>query len=145
MGRPRVPLRDRLLKQITADPDSDCWLWTGYVDPAGYASIRVGGGGSAELTVQRAAYQLFVGPIPEGLTIDHLCRVRHCANPEHLEAVTMRENTLRGDTLPARNAAKTHCLRGHPFDEANTGFQPGGRYCLTCKREGWGRRQSDGD
>src|SRR5689334_2349727 len=82
----------------------------------------------------RLSYEMFVGPIPEGLTIDHLCRNRLCVNPAHLEAVTMRENTLRGTSMVARNAAATHCIRGHEFTAES--LRPNGRrQCLMCKRE----------
>jgi hypothetical protein len=78
----------------------------------------------------RAAYEEAYGPIPDGLVIDHLCRVRWCCNPEHLEAVTNRENILRGESPPARNARKERCDRGHELT-----FQAGGkRYCATCRR-----------
>ncbi len=83
----------------------------------------------------RAAYELYVGPIPEGLTIDHLCRNTLCVNPAHLEAVTMRENILRGTGPSAQAARKTHCLRGHPFDDGNTLFRATGkRVCRACQR-----------
>ncbi|KAB2977369.1 HNH endonuclease [Streptomyces sp. SS1-1] len=82
----------------------------------------------------RVAYQEIVGPIPEGLQLDHLCRVRHCVNPAHLEPVTSRENTLRGENLVAINAAKTHCKRGHLFDAANTYRWRNSRICRECRR-----------
>lgn len=68
----------------------------------------------------RVAFELWVGEIPPGLVLDHTCRVRHCVAPEHLEAVTQVENVLRSRGLPAIHAAKTHCHRGHAFDEQNT-------------------------
>lgn len=114
-----------------------CWEWTGAHDPEGYghASMRwlAGAGGYTH----RAAYILAVGPIPAGLTIDHLCRNRGCVNPSHLEAVTTRENTLRSPiTLAAINLAKTRCAHGHLFDEANTSRDHRGhRRCRTCNRE----------
>ncbi len=79
-------------------------------------------------------YEWFTGPIPAGMEIDHLCRNRACAAPAHLEAVTHHENLLRDETLTAANAAKTHCKRGHLFDEANTMVYRGSRFCLTCRR-----------
>jgi hypothetical protein len=84
----------------------------------------------------RYAYEISVGPIPEGLTIDHLCRVRACVNPAHLEAVTQWENTMRApETLGAINAAKTECLRGHPFSDENTYYsRDGRRHCRECAR-----------
>jgi len=81
------------------------------------------------------AYELECGPIPDGLVLDHLCRVRACVRPGHLEAVTQRVNLLRGRTIQAANAAKTHCLRGHRFDSENTYVTSlGQRRCITCKR-----------
>jgi hypothetical protein len=81
----------------------------------------------------RASYELVRGPVPAGLQLDHLCRNPPCVNPAHLEPVTSRENTMRGDTIPARNAAKTHCQRGHPYEGDNLYVTPqGGRQCREC-------------
>jgi hypothetical protein len=83
----------------------------------------------------RFAYELFVDEIPDGLTLDHLCRNPRCVNPGHLEPVTQRENTLRGISPVAVNAAKTHCKHGHLLDEANTYMtNAGSRQCRTCNR-----------
>lgn len=110
-------------------PRWQCWIWAGRLDPQGY------GRHSWDLA-HRVAYERFMGPIPDGLTLDHLCRTPACVNPWHLEPVTLRENLLRGDTFQARNAAKTHCKRGHPFDEENTYITPAGwRSCRSCRRE----------
>lgn len=81
----------------------------------------------------RLAYEGLVGPIPEGLQIDHLCRVRNCVNPEHLEPVTSRENTMRGDNWSAKYAKMTTCAKGHSFDAVT---KDGKRKCKTCRR-GW--------
>jgi hypothetical protein len=99
------------------DKTETCWLWTGHLNHEGYGLARVGGvnGGT-----HRHAWRMLRGPIPPGLTIDHLCRVRRCVNPDHMELVSMRENTLRGVGPSARNAVKTECAHGHPFDEENT-------------------------
>jgi hypothetical protein len=84
----------------------------------------------------RVAYVLSVGPIPKGLTIDHLCRNRGCVNPTHLEAVTQRENTLRSPiALAALNAAKTHCPKGHPYSGANVELRGRSRGCRSCHQE----------
>ena len=102
---------------------------------SGYGRIQKGVG--VTLLAHRVAYELEVGPIPKGLTIDHLCRTHGCVRPSHLEPVTPRENVLRGQTIPAKNANKTHCLRGHEFTPENTyRFGPDKRYrsCIECGR-----------
>ncbi|SHJ58333.1 Helix-turn-helix [Nocardiopsis flavescens] len=131
----RVALPDRFWAKVdkTSSP-SGCWLWTAGTDWWGYAEFSVNGQSRG---AHRVAYAALVGPIPDGLTIDHLCRVRHCVNPGHLEPVSIRENTLRGNTITAANAAKTRCgRRGHPFDEANTRIgSKGERRCRACDNE----------
>lgn len=103
----------------------DCWLYAGYVNPHGYA--RTG-----NTFAHRAMYEAVIGPIPEGLVIDHLCRVRHCINPAHLESVTSRENTQRG-----YKKNKTHCVHGHEYTIENTVTDKiGRRNCRECKK-GW--------
>jgi hypothetical protein len=92
--------------------------------------------------VHRVVYEALVKPIPVGLVLDHLCRVRHCVNPAHLEPVTQRENVLRGETAPAANKAKTHCVRGHPFSGQNLILRKSGvRECRTCANA---RRRKNG-
>lgn len=114
-----------------------CWLWTGYIKPNGYATFYPGGGRHVDkIYVHRWAYESSKGPIPDGLEIDHLCNVRNCVNPEHLEVVTHRVN------LDRRNANKTHCAHGHLFDEANTYMWRGGRMCRTCRSAAHVRRMS---
>jgi len=123
-------LRRRLLAKIEKLP-SGCWHWTGYVNSHGYGRIGING---RRVMTHRAAYELFVGPIPEGLQIDHLCRLRSCCNPEHLEAVTPQENTLRSDVTKHRDG---FCSRGHERNAANTYYhknRPGGD-CRICKCE----------
>ncbi len=110
--------------------DAGCWVWTAAKDGDGYAHFDWHG--EVELA-HRVAYQVLVGPIPDGLTLDHLCRVRACVNPQHLEPVTNRENLLRGNGFSGVNARKTHCAKGHAYDEANTYHRPsGGRDCRKC-------------
>lgn len=126
-----APLFERLRSRIHVDLNTGCWLICSRNDD--YASLRRNG---REEKAHRVAYELLVGPIPEGFTIDHLCRRKNCVNPNHLEAVTNRENVLRGVGATAHNAAKTECIRGHPFDETNTYFHPRRleRRCRICQR-----------
>lgn len=124
--------RELFQAKIQRDPVTGCWLWTAALQNKGYGRVRIG---DREFLAHRAAYLLYVGPIPEGLTLDHLCRTPRCVNPEHLEPVTQRENNLRGTGASAVNAVKTHCLRGHEFTSENTYVRPGGqRMCRVCRR-----------
>lgn len=137
MAPQRRDPQERFWEKVDRRGDDDCWLWTGAIDN-GYGIFSVEWTAS-NWTAHRYAYTLLVGPIPEGLTLDHLCRVRNCVNPRHLEPVTSGENVLRGESLSAQNARKTHCLRGHPFTEENTyrdiyrGRER--RRCRACARE----------
>lgn len=108
-----------------------CWLWTGALQPDGYPRLKVNG---QSISAHRWAYEYFWGPVPEGMQVDHLCQVRHCVHPLHLEAVTPRVNTLRSNAITAQQARQTHCSRGHPFDEENTVFDKRGhRSCRQCR------------
>lgn len=130
-------LPERVARRLTVS-ESGCWVWGGSHSPSGYgyiSSITGLDGVTRNVRAHRFVYELLVGPIPEGLTIDHLCRVRDCVNPAHLEPVTSRENTLRGNTLPAANAAKTHCPQGHGYTTENTYVTSmGRRMCRSCRR-----------
>jgi hypothetical protein len=133
----RMTLTDRFWSKV--DRSGSCWLWVGKQNNRGYGIFHADG---RSLLAHRVAYELEVGPIPDGLTLDHVrskgCRNRHCVNPDHLEPVTQRENVLRGSGFAALNAAKTHCPRGHQYTPENTYANPhpdGGRICRTCKRE----------
>lgn len=110
--------------------DSGCWEWQGAIDPNGYGRSRRG----SEQYSHRRAYAMAKGPIPSGLTIDHLCRNRACGNPAHLEAVSHRTNILRSPIqVAAVNARKVRCLHGHLFSDGNTRFtKDGARACRTC-------------
>lgn len=108
----------------------DCWLYArGGLNSDGYATLAHKG---KTYLLHRVMYENFVGKIPPGLVVDHLCRVRRCINPSHLEPVTNKENVLRGEGLTALNARRTHCIRGHEFDPTNTRTNKGKRYCRTC-------------
>ena len=114
--------------------DGECLIWTG-AKAKGYGMFGRGRKGTGWIAAHRFTWELLRGPIPKGLELDHLCRNHACVNPDHLEVVTHQENCLRGASPPARNALKTHCVHGHPFDKANTRFKrEGRRQCRTCDR-----------
>jgi hypothetical protein len=134
-------LRHKIEQLVNVD-ESGCWIWQGPKDVShGYGNIFLN---KKKVPIHRLTYELWVGKIPEGLQIDHLCRVRICCNPMHLEPVTIRENTLRGKTLAARHAAKTHCDNEHELAGDNLYIQPGNgqRVCKACKREANRRRNA---
>ncbi len=109
-----------------------CWSWLAAHDDEGYSLAHFR---ERRTRGHRIAYELFVGPIPDGLTIDHLCRNKGCVRPSHLEPATIKENSWRGGCISAVNASKTHCKYGHEFDDANTiTHGPGYRICRACKR-----------
>lgn len=123
----------------------DCFVWQGGKTKRGYGLLAVErGNGGRKAYVHRIAYEHTHGPIPEGLTIDHVkargCVSRACCNAAHLEAVTNRENSLRGDSGPAQNARKTHCPKGHLLVEPNLVLRHGGlrgrRECRVCHLAG---------
>ena len=125
-------IRPRLFKRLSIGGWDACWEWKG-AKSRGHGQV---GYRYKLLQVHRVAYTLWREPIPDGLTIDHLCRNRACANPRHLEVVPMRENVLRGAGPTAGNAYKTHCIRGHEFTPENTYQRPGTHYreCRICKK-----------
>jgi len=116
----------------------NCWIWTGAKYYKGYGHIRVNG---KLIHSHRMSYELFKGEIPMSYVIDHLCRNPSCVNPDHLEAVTNRQNVLRGNSFCANEARQTHCKNGHEFTFANTKRTKLGRNCRTCAKE-WRRRYS---
>jgi hypothetical protein len=131
----------RFITRFTRDA-SGCWTWTGGRSGYRYGGIVVSG---RQVKAHRLSYELHVGPIPAGLTLDHLCRNTLCVNPAHLEPVTHAENVRRGMSPSAICARKTHCIHGHPFSGENLGSisaRGGFRVCLACKRE-WHRVNAD--
>lgn len=128
-------LSERFMEKVSVNETTGCWEWTAYIDPSGYGRFTVDGDHKAQLA-HRVSYELHVGPIANGMTLDHLCRNRACANPSHLEQVTLTENKRRGESVAAINARKTHCKRGHEFTERNTRIsKDGSRACRACGRE----------
>jgi hypothetical protein len=129
--------RDYLIHALESryipEPNSGCWLWTGVITDTGYGDIRFSR--TKRERAHRLSYRLFKGEIPEGMTLDHMCGVRCCVNPDHLVPATLRDNVLRTH----KDAHKTHCLRGHEFTVENTLIVRRGasriRQCRTCNRE----------
>lgn len=134
--RVRGPV-DRFWDKVDVTPG--CWIWQGKPNAQGYGTHTIYH--QERTPAHRFAYELLVGPIPEGLVIDHLCRNPICVNPAHLEPVTNWENVLRGINHVAQNVRKTHCDHGHEFTPENTKVQEDGhRSCRTCMRESNRRR-----
>lgn len=131
------PIENRFHDKYRVDEDTGCWVWIAYRDRSGYGKVNY----RRKMTqAYRVAYILLIGPIPSGKQLDHLCRNRACVNPDHLEVVDARTNTLRGNTMPAKWVARTHCNYGHPFDEQNTRrYGPDNRWreCRTCAKSKW--------
>jgi hypothetical protein len=134
-GDPRLP--ERFWAKVVPEPNTGCWIWTASTDGRGYGHCSDGHGKTVH--AYRLAYETLVGPVPEGLELDHVrargCVGRACVNPAHLEPVTHQENVRRGDGWSGRHARATHCPAGHPYDEANTYVDPRGkRQCRQCQR-----------
>ena len=146
MTAPRRPIEERFWAKV--DKSGECWLWTAGRNTPGYGVISEGGHSGKQLSTHRVAYELEVGPIPNGLTIDHLCHNadltcpggntcphRACVRPDHLEAVLNRINILRGRAPVALQAQKIACPQGHAYDESNTYAWRGHRRCRQCNAE----------
>lgn len=146
-----TPPHERVLAKV--EQIGDCWMFTGATSKGyGRVAIWTGPPGSRFQTTHQAhrvVYEALVGPIPDGLTLDHLCFERRCVNPAHLEPVSLQENVRRGaDRNPTviANRSKTHCPKGHPYSLDNTYTPPsGGRFCRTCGRaatKAWREREA---
>jgi len=112
---------------------SGCWVWKGFTTPNGYSHSKLNG---VRKLAHRFSYEIFKGEIPEGYQIDHLCKVRHCINPDHLEAVTPQENIARSN-VGKELLARTHCGKGHEYNDKNTYYVKRnrvivGRSCRAC-------------
>ena len=131
-----MDIQERFDSKWQPEPNSGCWLWLGCLDANGYGAFRML---DKTWRAHRVAYEIYKGFILDGLTLDHICRVRCCVNPDHLEAVTHQENMRRGDAGKLgreRQLAKTHCPQGHPYDQENTFINKSScaRSCRACRR-----------
>lgn len=131
--KPRLTPLERFWAKVEKT-EPGCWLWRGYRTPNGYAQFKADG---KTTRVHRWAYKQLVGPIPDGLGLDHLCRVRHCVNPAHLEPVTNKENTARGINFIAVNIRKTNCSN---CGDLLTLCAEGQRRCMSCRRKNKNKR-----
>jgi hypothetical protein len=124
-------IHQRILKKIELTK-SGCWAWNASKYKNGYGQVW---NGFRTEQAHRVTYKLYIGPIPEGHEIDHICRNRGCVNPAHLRCVTHKENIRCSGAIMGDNARKTHCKRGHPLSGDNLKVcQDGARQCRTCLR-----------
>lgn len=131
---PDLTLPARIAAKVRRDDETGCWPWMGFIQSNGYGKVYFD---RKVRLAHRVVYELLVGPIPDGLVLDHLCRHRSCVNPAHLRATTIRENTLATGSLArsALAAARLSCVHGHDYTLANTYLSARGRVCRTCHRE----------
>ena len=123
-----IPVVERFWMRV--EKTDGCWLWRGFLKPTGYGHFM--GSPGKMVRAHRWSYEQEYGPIPKGLVLDHLCRVRNCVRPSHLEAVTHSENVMRGVSFAVTHSQKTVCGRGHELPP----YQPGThRDCRECSRD----------
>lgn len=123
----KKPLKERFMQYIEKQPNGGCWLWTGGLSNGGYGKFQID---PKTRLAHRVAYEIFIGPVPEGAQLDHLCRQRRCCNPSHLEPVACKENIRRGASV-----TKQFCVHGHERTPENIYVYPDGRRrCILCRR-----------
>lgn len=127
--------KERILKNIQINPDTQCWEWIRSLDNKGYGYLEISKHNKTKkIFSHRYSYQAFVAIITSDMSIDHKCRNRKCCNPDHLRILSIKDNLLCGNTIAAKNSTKTHCLRGHEFNEENTYHVRGERVCKKCAK-----------
>lgn len=130
MGRPANTV-ERMLRNV--DQSGDCWIWTGLIGHNGYGKTKIK---FRTLLAHRAFYEHYKGAIPDGFQVDHLCAMRNCVNPDHLEAVPPHINNARSESPSALNRMKDDCKRGHPLSGDNLFVNNRGqRICRICQRQ----------
>lgn len=141
----RRPWDEAFWARVDKNGPGGCWLWTGHLQPSGYARTRTPSGSSR--AVHLIVYEMLVGPIPHGMQIDHVCHTRacnggsscahrRCCNPQHLQPVTPLQNLARSSNFIATNLMTSHCPRGHPYSGENLRVNSrGARECRTCRNE----------
>ena len=142
MTRTAVPIEDRFWNHVMPEPMSGCWLWLGGTSNGSYGNLHIKGTDNF-VYAHRFSYELHKGAIPPELEIDHLCRNTLRVNPDHLEAVTRRENVLRGRCPAAMQARQTHCKNGHLLSGDNIYASGRKRICKVCFQAGRARRRRE--
>ena len=141
-------IQQRILARVSVEDrghETRCWISDRNASPKGYTRISVG---RKTWFTHRLAYTVFVGPIPDDMVTDHLCRVHACCNPDHLEPVASRTNILRGVGVAATNASRSTCVNGHDLvgdNVYNPPKRPRSRLCRTCqkaRKQAWRDRRS---
>ncbi len=142
----KTPVLERLMRHVLPEPNTGCWLWMGTVVGEKYGQVRARVGKVWKMRVAHLVmYETVVGPVPEGLELDHKCTVKSCVNPNHLEPVTHSVNVKRGtsgDAVRRRAALITHCPHGHEYTPDNTRHTvrkdgSKNRYCVACRKDHW--------
>lgn len=126
-------IRDRFWKKVSVSDNSSCWNWNAAKFGNGYGHFVIGKGKGRNKLSHRVAFEIYFGKISKGMVLDHKCKNKSCVNPYHLEQVTKRENTMRGDNPASRNNRKTHCIHGHPLSGDNLYVWRNQRHCKICR------------
>jgi hypothetical protein len=132
-------LKNKLNNCSVPEPNTGCQFWLHDSVTGGYGRIAIN---KRKVLAHRLSYVLYKGEIGEGLTIDHKCNQPYCINPDHLQAITMRENTMRGSSFAVTNSKKTHCPKGHEYSDSNTFLNSKGRReCRMCRSGRYGEKK----